>query len=47
MAKLAKHKKELERAKIEEQWKHGAGGKKSTSGGMSASVDENGGLVWD
>ena len=47
MATSAKYKKGLERAKIEEQWKHGAGGKKSTSGGMSASVDENGGLVWD
>ena len=46
MAKLAKHKKELERAKSEEQWKRGAGGKESTNRGISASMDENGASVW-
>lgn len=43
LAKLARHKREMEKVKIDEQWKHS--GKKS--GGMAASVDEKGGLVWD
>lgn len=45
LATLAKHKKELERAKMMEQ---SAKGKKGDiSGGMTASVDGNGKLVWD
>lgn len=43
LAKLAKHKRELEKAKIAEQFK----GKGSTSGGMKASVDSRGKLVWE
>ena len=39
---LAKHKRELERARMAEQAK----GSKKVSGGMSAYVDENGKLVW-
>ncbi|KAI0642353.1 hypothetical protein C8Q79DRAFT_1013638 [Trametes meyenii] len=39
---LAKHKRELERARIAEQAKSSS----KTSGGMSAYVDENGKLVW-
>jgi hypothetical protein len=42
---LAKHKRELERAKMMEQFASGKGGK--TSGGMKASVDANGKLVWE
>ncbi|KZT07497.1 uncharacterized protein LAESUDRAFT_742921 [Laetiporus sulphureus 93-53] len=42
-ARLAKHERELERAKIAEQYaKKG----KTISGGMTAYVDENGKLVW-
>ncbi|KAI0630717.1 hypothetical protein C8Q77DRAFT_1200026 [Trametes polyzona] len=44
LAALAKHKRELERARIAEQAK---ASKKQTSGGMSASVDENGKLIWE
>ena len=40
---LAKHKRELEQARIAEQLKSS---KKQTSGGMTAHVDENGKLVW-
>ncbi|KAI0358338.1 hypothetical protein OH77DRAFT_1397778 [Trametes cingulata] len=43
LATLAKHKRELERARIAEQAK---ASKKQASGGMSAYVDENGKLVW-
>ncbi len=43
LATLAKHKRELEKAKIAEQTK---ASKKTPSGGMSAYVDENGKLVW-
>ena len=46
LAKLAKHQKELERARIAEQAK--ASGKSSkVSGGMTASMNEKGHLVWD
>lgn len=41
--KLAKHKRDLERARIEEQYK--SNGKK-LSGGMQATVEDNK-LVWD
>jgi hypothetical protein len=46
---LAKHKRELERAKMVEQFASGGGGGKGgkTSGGMNASVDVNGKLVWE
>ncbi|PIL25235.1 hypothetical protein GSI_13124 [Ganoderma sinense ZZ0214-1] len=43
LATLAKHKRELERARMDEQTK---ATKKTASGGMSAYVDENGKLVW-
>ena len=42
-ARLAQHKRELERAKIAEQYHKPA---KGMSGGMTAYVDENGKLVW-
>jgi hypothetical protein len=45
---LAKHKRELERAKMVEQFASGGGAKGGkTSGGMKASVDANGKLVWE
>ena len=48
LATLAKHKRELERAKMVEQFAGGGGGKGGkTSGGMTASVDANGKLVWE
>ncbi|KAI0741281.1 hypothetical protein C8Q80DRAFT_1193465 [Daedaleopsis nitida] len=43
IATLAKHKRELERNRMAEQAKIS---KKTPSGGMSASVDDNGKLVW-
>ncbi|KAM5544227.1 hypothetical protein V8D89_001887 [Ganoderma adspersum] len=43
LATLAKHKRELEQARMAEQTK---ATKKTASGGMSAYVDENGKLVW-
>ncbi|KAI0709705.1 hypothetical protein C8T65DRAFT_575529 [Cerioporus squamosus] len=43
LAALAKHKRELERERMAEQAKTS---KKTTGGGMSAYVDENGKLVW-
>ncbi|KZT64490.1 hypothetical protein DAEQUDRAFT_698641 [Daedalea quercina L-15889] len=42
-ARLAQHKRDLERVKIAEQYSKPS---KSVSGGMSAYVDENGKLVW-
>jgi hypothetical protein len=45
LATLSKHNKELEKAKMAEQFS--GKGKGKTSGGMSASVDDNGKLVWD
>ncbi|KAH9839959.1 uncharacterized protein C8Q71DRAFT_470692 [Rhodofomes roseus] len=42
-ARLAQHKRELERAKIAEQYSKPS---KNVSGGMTAYVDENGKLVW-
>lgn len=44
LATLAKHKRELEKAKMAEQF---SSGKKGPSGGMKASVDANGKLVWE
>ncbi|KAJ3838547.1 hypothetical protein EV361DRAFT_897090 [Lentinula raphanica] len=46
LATLARHKRELERAKMDAQFGKG-GGKKATSGGMKAVIDEKGKLVWD
>jgi len=46
LAALAKHKRELERTKIDEQYAKG-GSRKVTSGGMQAGVDEKGKLVWE
>ena len=43
LATLARHKRELERARMAEQAKTS---KNTTGGGMSAYVDENGKLVW-
>jgi hypothetical protein len=45
LATLAKHKRELERAKIDAQY--AKGGSKATSGGMQAGIDEKGKLVWE
>lgn len=42
-ARLAQHKRELQRAKIAEQYSKPA---KGMSGGITAYVDENGKLVW-
>ncbi len=41
---LNKHKRELERAKMDEQWK--STGKGTLSGGLQASVNEKGSLIW-
>ncbi|KAF8879171.1 hypothetical protein BD779DRAFT_1447187 [Infundibulicybe gibba] len=46
LALLAKHKRELERAKITEQYSK-KGSSKTPSGGMSATVDSSGKLVWE
>jgi len=46
VATLAKHKRELEQAKIEAQFGKG-GSKKFPSGGMQAGVDAKGKLVWE
>lgn len=46
LAVLAKHNRELEKAKILEQYSGKSGGK-SSSGGMRASVDDRGKLVWE
>ncbi|KAH9921698.1 uncharacterized protein BXZ73DRAFT_104319 [Epithele typhae] len=43
LATLAKHKRELEQARMAEQSKSS---RNTASGGMSASVDENGKLIW-
>lgn len=43
LAKLASHKRELEKSRIVEQYKN----TKKTGGGMSASMNEKGQLVWD
>ncbi|KDQ11847.1 hypothetical protein BOTBODRAFT_34938 [Botryobasidium botryosum FD-172 SS1] len=46
LAALAKHKRELERTRMAEQAKAG-GSSAKISGGMKATVDENGKLVWE
>jgi hypothetical protein len=46
LAQLAKYKKEQDKAKMDEQYKGQKGGK-TLSGGMKASVDASGSLVWD
>ena len=46
LATLAKHKRELERERMAEQFANG-GVKGKISGGMKASVDANGKLVWE
>lgn len=45
LATLARHKKQLEQERIAELYSKGGKGK-TLSGGMKASVDENGALVW-
>ncbi|KAL1745544.1 hypothetical protein HDZ31DRAFT_36175 [Schizophyllum fasciatum] len=45
LANLAKHKRELEKARMVEQYAKSSKGKQS--GGMTASVDEHGKLVWE
>ncbi|KAG1841222.1 hypothetical protein DFJ58DRAFT_666642 [Suillus subalutaceus] len=45
LAKLAEHRRALEREKIIDQSRRGGG--KQTSGGMQATVDSRGKLVWD
>lgn len=47
LATLARHKRELERTKMLEQYAGGGKGKKVTSGGMKATVDANGKMVWE
>ncbi|KAG8721126.1 hypothetical protein FRC09_008388 [Ceratobasidium sp. 395] len=46
-ARLAAHKRELERERIAQQYAKSAPGKGKASGGMTASVNEKGSLVWD
>ncbi|KAG9123161.1 hypothetical protein FRC07_000161 [Ceratobasidium sp. 392] len=46
-ARLAAHKRQLERERIAEQYAKPAAGKGKASGGMTASVNEKGSLVWD
>ncbi|KAJ4486375.1 hypothetical protein J3R30DRAFT_3446235 [Lentinula aciculospora] len=46
LAALARHKRELERAEMDAQFGKSVG-KNATSGGMKATVDEKGKLVWD
>ncbi|KAF9465523.1 hypothetical protein BDZ94DRAFT_349434 [Collybia nuda] len=45
LSTLARHQRELEKAKMIEQF--GKGGGNKTSGGMKATVDERGKLVWE
>jgi hypothetical protein len=47
LATLAKHKRELEKLRMEEQFKHQGKAKSTVSGGMKATIDENGKLVWE
>lgn len=44
LAALAKHKRALEKVRMDEQF--ASKGKSKMSGGQSASIDENGKLVW-
>ncbi|CAE6437611.1 unnamed protein product [Rhizoctonia solani] len=46
-AKLAAHKRALEREKIAQAYAKPAAGKGKASGGMTASVNDKGSLVWD
>ena len=46
LAALAKHKKALEKERMVEQFKKSGSGKEP-SGGMKASVDDRGKLVWE
>jgi len=46
LAKLAKHKRELEKTKMLEQYSTKSGGK-APSGGMKATIDDRGKLVWE
>ncbi|KAF8832524.1 hypothetical protein F5879DRAFT_943572 [Lentinula edodes] len=46
IAALARHQRELDSARMEAQYGK-SGGKKTTSGGMKAVIDEKGKLVWD
>ena len=47
LAVLASHKRELERINIQKQHNDKSGSKSSTSGGMKATVDDRGKLVWE
>ncbi|CAE6471974.1 unnamed protein product [Rhizoctonia solani] len=47
LAKLQAHKRALERERIAEAYAKPAAGKGKASGGMTASVNEKGSLVWD
>ncbi|KAG8746187.1 hypothetical protein FRC10_005703 [Ceratobasidium sp. 414] len=46
-ARLAAHKRQLEKERIAQQYAKPAPGKGKESGGMTASVNEKGSLVWD
>ena len=45
LATLAGHKRELEKVRMEELFSNASGSK--PSGGMKASVDERGKLIWE
>ena len=47
LERLAKHKTELEKDRIAEQYASKGDGKKAVSGGMQATVGEGGKLVWE
>ena len=47
LERLAKHKKELEKVRIAEQYASSGNGKKAVSGGMQATVGEGGKLIWE
>lgn len=42
---LAQHKRDLLKARMDEQYKSGGG--KKAAGGMQASVNEHGSLIWE
>lgn len=47
LSKLQAHKRELERERIAQAYSKPPAGKSKASGGMTASVNEKGNLVWD
>lgn len=47
LATLSKHKRELEQVRMAEQFRGKGSTGKAASGGMTATVDERGKLVWE